>query len=66
MHYVYLAIKKFEDWDASRRAEAKQRRLVSDQEQKARRDLFARALAKAEAKGRPIYVSDLRAAMAMK
>ncbi len=65
-HDVYLAIKKLEDWDASRRAEARRRRPVSEKEQKAKRDLFARALAIAEAKGRPMYVSDLRAAMEMK
>jgi hypothetical protein len=66
MHDVYLAIKKLESWDASRRAEGRRRRPLSEQEQKAKRDLYARALAIAEAKGRPMYFSDLRAAMAMK
>ena len=62
MHDVHLAIQKLESWDASRRADAKRRRPVSEQEKKAKRELFARAHAIAEAKGRPMYVSDLRAA----
>ena len=66
MHDVHLAIQKLESWDASRRAEAKRRRPVSEQEKKAERELFARAHAIAEAKGRAMYVSDLRAAMKMK
>ena len=66
MHNAYLAIQKLESWDASRRAEAERRRPVSEQEKEAKRELFARAHAIAEAKGRLMYVSDLRAAMKMK
>ena len=43
MHNVQMAIQKLESWDASRRADAERRRPVSEQEKKAKRELFARA-----------------------